>query len=71
MAARPGLTQADGQKRRRLRRFFEYAPSRTWSPALVAQVQSQLPENKLPATSLHAFHRQHGFEPSGGKPAIS
>jgi hypothetical protein len=36
--------------------LVEYTLSRTLSPALVAQYQTQLPDKKLLATKLHEFY---------------
>jgi predicted nuclease of restriction endonuclease-like (RecB) superfamily len=41
----------------------EYALSRTLSPALVAQYQTQLPDKKLLATKLHEFYALTAPEP--------
>lgn len=37
----------------------EYALSRTLSPALVAEYQTQLPDKKLLAAKLHEFYSQN------------
>ena len=41
----------------------EYALSRTLSPALLAQYQTQLPDKKLLATKLHEFYALNAPEP--------
>ncbi len=49
----------------------EYALSRTLSPALVAQYQTQLPDKKLLASKLHEFYALNAAEPmpTAAKPA--
>ena len=46
----------------------EYALSRTLSPALVAQYQTQLPDKKLLAAKLHEFYALNAPEPVTGTP---
>ena len=38
---------------------FEYALSRTASPALIAQYQAQLPDKALLQSKLHEFYLQN------------
>lgn len=47
----------------------EYALSRTLSPALIAEYQTQLPDKKLLATKLHEFYVLNAPEQAGAKPA--
>ena len=47
----------------------EYALSRTLSPALVAQYQTQLPDKKLLAAKLHEFYALNATEPAHAKRA--
>lgn len=47
----------------------EYALSRTLSPALVAQYQTQLPDKKLLATKLHEFYALNA--PEAAAPAVA
>ena len=44
----------------------EYALSRTLSPALVAQYQTQLPDKKLLAAKLHEFYALNALVDAGG-----
>lgn len=46
----------------------EYALSRSLSPALVAEYQTQLPDKKLLAAKLHEFYALNAPEQSTGKP---
>jgi predicted nuclease of restriction endonuclease-like (RecB) superfamily len=46
----------------------EYALSRTLSPALVAQYQTQLPDKKLLAAKLHEFYALNAQEPAADAP---
>jgi len=46
----------------------EYALSRTLSPALIAEYQTQLPDKKLLAAKLHEFYALNVPEQSAGKP---
>lgn len=46
----------------------EYALSRTLSPALIAEYQTQLPDKKLLAAKLHEFYALNVPEQSSGKP---
>ena len=48
----------------------EYALSRSLSPALVAQYQTQLPDKKLLAAKLHEFYLLNLPETETGKPAV-
>lgn len=47
----------------------EYALSRTLSPALIAEYQTQLPDKKLLAAKLHEFYTMNAPEQAGAKPA--
>jgi hypothetical protein len=47
----------------------EYALSRSLSPALIAEYQTQLPDKKLLAAKLHEFYALNAPEDDGGKPA--
>lgn len=47
----------------------EYALSRTLSPALIAEYQTQLPDKKLLAAKLHEFYAQNAPEQARAKPA--
>lgn len=47
----------------------EYALSRSLSPALVAEYQTQLPDKKLLAAKLHEFYALNAPEQAMGKPA--
>ncbi len=47
----------------------EYALSRTLSPALIAEYQTQLPDKKLLAAKLHEFYALNAPEDDGDKPA--
>lgn len=47
----------------------EYALSRTLSPALIAEYQTQLPDKKLLAAKLHEFYALNAPDQAGGKPA--
>ncbi|MEI6808098.1 MAG: PDDEXK nuclease domain-containing protein [bacterium] len=47
----------------------EYALSRSLSPALVAEYQTQLPDKKLLAAKLHEFYALNAPEPGKGKQA--
>jgi predicted nuclease of restriction endonuclease-like (RecB) superfamily len=46
----------------------EYALSRTLSPALIAEYQTQLPDKKLLAAKLHEFYVLNAPEQTAGKP---
>lgn len=46
----------------------EYSLSRTLSPALIAEYQTQLPDKKLLQEKLHEFYLQNITEDNGGKP---
>jgi hypothetical protein len=41
----------------------EYALSRSLSPALIAQYQTQLPDKKLLQAKLHEFYLQNAIDP--------
>ena len=43
----------------------EYALSRTLSPALIAEYQTQLPDKKLLREKLHEFYLQNAAEEEG------
>lgn len=47
----------------------EYALSRTLSPALIAEYQTQLPDKKLLAAKLHEFYAINAPEPARARPA--
>jgi predicted nuclease of restriction endonuclease-like (RecB) superfamily len=47
----------------------EYALSRTLSPALIAEYQTQLPDKKLLAAKLHELYALNAPEPTRTKPA--
>jgi predicted nuclease of restriction endonuclease-like (RecB) superfamily len=47
----------------------EYALSRSLSPALIAEYQTQLPDKKLLASKLHEFYALNAPEDVTGKPA--
>ena len=47
----------------------EYALSRTLSPALIAEYQTQLPDKKLLAAKLHEFYALNAPEQATAKPA--
>ena len=47
----------------------EYALSRTLSPALIAEYQTQLPDKKLLAAKLHEFYALNAPEQARAKPA--
>jgi len=47
----------------------EYALSRTLSPAVIAEYQTQLPEKKLLAAKLHEFYALNAPEQTRAKPA--
>ncbi len=47
----------------------EYALSRTLSPALIAEYQTQLPDKKLLAAKLHEFYVLNAPEQARAKPA--
>jgi predicted nuclease of restriction endonuclease-like (RecB) superfamily len=47
----------------------EYALSRSLSPALIAEYQTQLPDKKLLAAKLHEFYELNAPEQATGKPA--
>jgi RecB family endonuclease NucS len=47
----------------------EYALSRTLSPALIAEYQTQLPDKKLLAAKLHEFYALNAPEDDEAKPA--
>ena len=47
----------------------EYALSRTLSPALIAEYQTQLPDKKLLAAKLHEFYAMNAPEQATAKPA--
>ena len=47
----------------------EYALSRTLSPALVAQYQTQLPDKRMLAAKLHEFYALNAPEPVAAAPA--
>ena len=47
----------------------EYALSRTLSPALIAEYQTQLPDKKLLAAKLHEFYALNAPEPAQAKRA--
>jgi predicted nuclease of restriction endonuclease-like (RecB) superfamily len=47
----------------------EYALSRSLSPALIAEYQTQLPDKKLLAAKLHEFYELTAPEQATGKPA--
>ena len=47
----------------------EYALSRSLSPALIAEYQTQLPDKKLLAAKLHEFYALNAPEDDGDKPA--
>ena len=46
----------------------EYALSRSLSPALIAEYQTQLPDKKLLALKLHEFYTLNALEDCAGKP---
>ena len=46
----------------------EYALSRTLSPALIAEYQTQLPDKKLLAAKLHEFYALNAPEQASAKP---
>jgi predicted nuclease of restriction endonuclease-like (RecB) superfamily len=46
----------------------EYALSRSLSPALIAEYQTQLPDKKLLAAKLHEFYALNAPEQTAGKP---
>ena len=48
----------------------EYALSRSLSPALVAQYQTQLPDKKLLAAKLHEFYLLNAPDEDAGVPAV-
>ena len=47
----------------------EYALSRTLSPALIGEYQTQLPDKKLLAAKLHEFYALNAPEPAQAKRA--
>jgi len=47
----------------------EYALSRSLSPALIAEYQTQLPDKKLLAAKLHEFYALNAPEDDAGKPS--
>ena len=47
----------------------EYALSRTLSPALIAEYQTQLPDKQLLAAKLHEFYALSAPNPVGGRPS--
>jgi hypothetical protein len=47
----------------------EYALSRSLSPALIAEYQTQLPDKKLLAAKLHEFYALNAPEDAVDKPA--
>ena len=49
--------------------MVEYALSRTLSPALIAQYQTQLPDKKLLAAKLHEFYALNAPEQDKAGPA--
>jgi len=49
----------------------EYAPSRTLSPALVAQYQTQLPHKQMLAAKLHELYVLNMPEPAAAVPIPS
>ena len=49
--------------------MVEYALSRTLSPALIAEYQTQLPDKKLLAAKLHEFYALNAPEDDADKPA--
>ena len=49
--------------------MVEYALSRTLSPALIAEYQTQLPDKKLLAAKLHEFYAMNAPEQATAKPA--
>ena len=51
--------------------MVEYALSRTLSPALVAQYQTQLPDKRLLAAKLHEFYALNAPDATPVVPAIS
>ena len=48
--------------------MVEYALSRTLSPALIAEYQTQLPDKKLLAAKLHEFYVLNAPEQASAKP---